>query len=649
MTSKPFRLVQCATVGAAGLLPWVLAFQLRADEPSVSQLRQLSLKELLDIQVTSVARKEQRLNDTAAAITVITQEDFQRSGVVQFQDALRLVPGLEVARAGSVGWAITARGFNDLFANKLLVMVNGRSIYTPLFSGVFWDAQHLLAEDLDRIEVIRGPGASVWGANAVNGVINIITKDARDTVGGVLNVGGGNLDTFVGEFRQGWQVSDHAWLRLYGKYEDRAEGGTTTGASLEDSYQMGLGGLRYDWHPSEIGQLTLEAEGYGGAVSGIQALPQIAPPYFSAVPDHADISGAHLLSRWRTQFADESELTLQGYYDFTSRESLDFLENRQTIDLDAGYRTQLGDAHDLNVGLNYRWTQPTLPPKAITPIFPPGRNSYQLVSAYAQDDWRLIPDHLTLTAGSKFEHNSYTGLEIQPTLRLLWAPDKIQSLWASVSRAIRTPSLVEDRGRIISGVQPPGVVHPVLPAAITLQGSSAFASETVVAYELGYRVQPIQTLSFDLSLFFNEYDQLRGIQQGAPYVAPAAAPTHLVVPFTAVNDTFGNSYGTELSARWQATDWWQLRLAYTFQKLNLHGSMAQSEGFSPHHRLSLHALFDLPHDIQLNAILRAVDALTGAGVPAYCTGDCWGGSKRRLAGEQKETPLPGPSLAEAGA
>lgn len=604
-----------------GLLPWILAWNLGAEETSVTQLGQLSLQELLDIEVTSVAKKEQRLSDTAAAITVITQDDLRRSGATKFQDALRLVPGMEVGRVSGKDWAITARGFNDVFANKLLVMVNGRTIYTPLFSGVFWDIQNFLFEDLDRIEVIRGPGASVWGANAVNGVINIITKDARETVGGVVNLGGGTADNFIGEVRQGWQVGPNSWLRIYGKFEQRGEGLTETGLNADDDYEFGLGGMRYDWHPNDSGQLTLEAEGFGGVFNGTQVAPSLTAPYREVFHDEVVPRGGHLLGRWRSKLEDESELTLQAFYDYTSRTSLDFDEFRHTFDFDAGYRRHLGERHDLNVGLNYRVAHADVPAKPANLTFAAEQETYQLVSAYAQDDWLLVPETLVLTAGTKFEVNSYTGLEVQPTVRLLWTPTTNHSVWASVSRAVRTPSRAEDSGRILAVVAPPGTVHPTLPAATTLFSSSDFLAEELLAYEVGYRFQPTPALAFDLSLFVHDYDHLRGLAVGTPYPELAASPPRLVVPVQAVNDTYGRTYGSELSARWQAADWWQWRLAYTVQEMDIEGSQAWTAGYSPRHRLALHSLLNLPHQIEADAVLRWVDELPGPGVPGYVTAD----------------------------
>ncbi len=608
------------SLGAA-MLPWALACPLAAEEAGLDHLKQLSLQELLDIEVTSVSRKEQRLSDTAAAVTVITQDDLRRSGAIKFQDALRLVPGLEVGRVDGKEWSISARGFNDIFANKLLVMVNGRSIYTPLFSGVYWDAQNFLAEDLDRIEVIRGPGGSVWGANAVNGVINIITKDARDTVGGVVSLGGGNLDPFVGEVRQGWQVGPETWLRVYGKYENHEDGTYQTGGTAQTDYDYGLGGLRLDWHPSDSGQFTVEAEGYGGAYTSGNIQPKFSPPYFDAVDVETRIWGGHLLTRWFSALSNGAELSAQAYLDYTHREAPGFSEDRHTGDVDVGYRIPLGERHDLNLGLNYRRSEAALPVK--TPLLIVGTDGEitELASAYAQDDWKLIPDTLTLTLGTKVEYNSYTGTEVQPTVRLLWSPNSLHSVWSSVSRAVRMPSLAEETGRIANQVLPPGAAHPALPAVVTLSGNPAFKAETVLAYELGYRVQPAKTLSFDLALFFNDYERLRGFQYGVPFADLAATPPRLIVPVIGINDTEGQTYGAELSARWQATEWWQWRLSYTYQEMDLQGSEARSAGYSPRHRVMLHSLINLPCNVELDAVVRAVDGLPAAGISGYTTLD----------------------------
>lgn len=588
----------------------------------VDAVKNLSLRELMDVQVvTSAGRKEQNLSDTAAAVSVITQEDLRRSGVVQFQDALRLVPGVEVARSGNNGWAITARGFNDPFANKLLVMVNGRSIYTPLFSGVFWDSQRIPLEDLDRIEVIRGPGASVWGANAVNGVINIITKDARDTVGSLVSIGGGNLDPFVGEVRQGWQLNEHSWLRVYGRFESRAESELSNGAGYADDGEIGLGGLRYDWHPTETGHLVLEAEGYGGRIGEVQPLPIFTPPYSQFSTGNYGVQGAHVLGRWSSAVSEDAELTLQAYYDYSRRNAFDLLEDRHTADLDAGYRVGWAEHHDLNLGLNYRWSRTQLPPKALTPIFRNSGDAFELASVFAQDDWTLVPDRLTVTAGSKFEFNSYTGLEFQPTGRMLWKPGAAHSLWTSVSKAVRVPSMAEDNGEIIPGVSPPGTLHPILPAVTRLQGNAAFGAEELLAYELGYRFEASERLTLDAALYWHDYDQLRGLAPGLPAVEATGGNSYLVVPLAAVNDTWGHAYGIELASRWQVAECWQLRLAYTYQEMELHGSLTDAEGLSPRHRASLHSLLDLPANVRFDAVVRFVDGLSGAGIPAYTTAD----------------------------
>ncbi len=588
----------------------------------VDSVKDLSLRELMDVQVvTSAGRKEQNLGDTAAAVSVITQEDLRRSGVVQFQDALRLVPGVEVARSGNNGWAITARGFNDPFANKLLVMVNGRSIYTPLFSGVFWDSQRLPLEDLERIEVIRGPGASVWGANAVNGVINIITKDARDTVGSLVSLGGGNLDPFVGEVRQGWQLNEHSWLRVYGRFESRAKSELSNGAGYGDDGEIGVGGLRYDWHPTETGHLLLEAEGYGGRIGELEPLPTLTAPYSQIGAGDYGVQGAHVLGRWSSAVADDSEVTLQAYYDYSRRNAFDLLEERHTVDLDAGYRVRWAEHHDLNLGLNYRWSRTHLPPKALTPIFRNSDDAFELASVFAQDDWELVPDRLTVTTGSKFEFNSYTGMEFQPTGRVLRKLAEAHTAWASVSKAVRVPSMAEDNGQIVPAVAPPGTYHPLLPALTRLRGNAAFGAEELLAYELGYRFDASERLTLDAAFYWHDYDQLRGLAPGVPAVESSAGNTYLVVPLDAVNDTWGHSYGAEVGSRWQVAESWQLRLAYTYQEMELQGSLTDAEGLSPRHRVSLHSLLDLPANVRLDTVVRFVDRLSGAGIPAYTTAD----------------------------
>jgi len=593
---------------------------LAEEDNGVQQLRQMSLEELMNIEVTSVSKKEQRLNATSAAIAVLTSEDLRRSGVTHFEDALRLIPGLVVAQMGSQNWAISVRGFNDMFANKLLVMIDGRSIYTPLFSGVFWDMQNPVLEDIDRIEVIRGPGASVWGANAVNGVINIISKSAKDTQGGMVSVAGGNMDPFIGSFRYGMELSDSAWLRISAKYNLQNETTLTNGQGAGDDAQSGQVGFRTDWESSDTVDWTLQGDVFLGEFNQIQYSPTNQPPYVANVPNRTKPVGANILGRWTKQLDADSQVSFQSYFDYTRRSNYYFEENLYTWDADLNYRVIVADRHDISVGVDGRVSTDDITAAQQLLSFSKDSETHYLASVYAQDDWSILPDELILTFGSKLQYNNYTGFEPQPTIRLAWTPNEHHTLWGAVSRATRTPSRAERSARILDSVMPPGVVHPILPGYVTYLGNGDFGSEELTAYELGYRIQPNARLSFDLALFFQDYDNLRGFETGPPY--PDPDPPGIVVPIYATNDAGGYTYGAELAARWQATDWWQWRLSYTFLEMELEGSSsADVSGKSPQNQFSVQSLVNLPFDVEFDSTVRYVGELPGINVPSYLTLD----------------------------
>ena len=412
-----------------------------ASMPSENELVQLSLEDLMTLEVTSASRKAQSLADTAAAVFVITSEDLRRSGVTNIPDALRMVPGVTVARIDSSKWAVTVRGFNGRFARKLLVLIDGRSAYSPLFSGVFWDAQDTLLEDVERIEVIRGPGATIWGANAVNGVINIITKKAADTTGGLAVAGAGSFERGFGAVRYGTDIGDWGAVRAYGKYFNRNELKAEDGRPADDSWDMGRGGFRMDGKRG-LNSFTLQGDYYGGTERETITFPDLAaPPSFSTVRTaHTTVGGGNLLSRWTRSLADDSELSLQFYYDRNKRNIPQlFGDTTDTIDLDLLHRFQWGSRHETVWGGGFRFIDERIT-GSDTLSFNPAERNERLYSAFLQDDITVVQDRLHLIIGSKFEHNVYTGFELQPSGRLIWTPNEQISLWSAVSRAVHTPS-----------------------------------------------------------------------------------------------------------------------------------------------------------------------------------------------------------------
>src|SRR5574337_781834 len=390
-----------------GLIVGLVHASAQAQQPP-PDLTELSLEQLMSVEISSVSKREERLWESAAAVSGITGEDIRRAGVKSIPEALRLVPGLQVAQFGSNRGAISARGFNATFSNKLLVLIDGRTVYTPLFAGVFWDVQDTLLEDIDRIEVIRGPGGTLWGANAVNGVINVITKQAKATQGGYVEVGGGSEEQgFVGT-RYGGRVGENLFYRGYFKYANRDNLVTAAGRDGIDDWRTYRGGFRLDWEPSSRDTVTVQGDLYKGDFGQTLTIPSLFPPFSTTRDSRDDFAGGNLLGRWRHRTADRRETSLQFYYDRTHRNELLFHEMRDTVDLEFQYRFPVGTRHDLMWGAGTRVTVDTIDNSASL-VFAPTRRTDHLVSGFIQDQIALIHDRLTLTLGSKFEQNSFSG------------------------------------------------------------------------------------------------------------------------------------------------------------------------------------------------------------------------------------------------
>lgn len=590
----------------------------RADSPadtnSIQSLKQMSLDDLMNVEITSVSKKEEKLSEAPAAVYVLTQEDIHRSGATSIPEALRLVPGLDVARIDAHTWAISSRGFNGEFANKLLVLIDGRSVYTPLFSGVFWDVQNPMLEDVDRIEVIRGPGATLWGANAVNGVINIITKSAQDTQGWLFSGGGGNQDRGFGEFRYGGSHGDDLFYRFYGKYFDHADAEMPGGGNGYDGWEQGSGGFRADWQPTHENRLTLQGDAYVGTEGQDNSVATLTPPYMERLTQNTDISGGNVLSRWTHTLADGSEMKLQTYYDKTVRDTAIVGDNLNTFDVDLQYDRQIGSRQQVVAGLGYRLEDEAIR-NSPTILFHPNHTDQQQFSGFLQDEVTLVPERLKLTLGTKLEHNDFTGFEVEPSGRISWTPTAHQTVWAAVSRAVRTPADYERNSRIQLQTIPPGELFPGSPPAlVTAEGDSSFDSEDLLAYELGYRVRPCERVALDFATFYNEYSRLATITTGAPVAGPV--PDTLVVPEAFGNDSSAQTCGFEAAANWQMLDWWRWQANYTWLHVHLQVDDASTTspeiqpGGSPQQQFSVRSLMDLPHQVQLDAALRYVDRLT---------------------------------------
>jgi iron complex outermembrane receptor protein len=596
------------------------------EEQLPAEVLKMSLEDLMSLEVTTVSRKAEKMSDAAAAVFVITQEDIRRSGVTSIPEALRMAPGLEVARIDANKWAVTARGFNGRFANKLLVLIDGRTVYDQTFSGVWWDAQDTLLEDIDRIEVIRGPGATLWGANAVNGVINIITKSSWDTQGGLLTGSLGMEDRVISGGRFGGKIGKKGAYRLYAKYSDRDKSVDDRGDNAHDNWDAIRAGFRTDWAFADSDRLTFQGDIYDENLGNEAEFTSFDPPFFQTQEETLPARGGNLLGRWQHVFSNTSDMALQLYYDRIDRKELVGKEERDTFDIDFQHRFALGSRQDILWGFGYRYTDDELSGKF--PVdFNPESDDFNLVSGFVQDTIAVMENQLYVTLGSKFEHNSYTGFEIQPNARMLWTPDEEHTFWGSVSRAVRTPSRAEEDTIFAKQVVPPGIPENPGPlaSAITVFGNDNVDAEELFAYEAGYRMKATDRLSLDLAIYYNKYDNLLVTKWGTPFAVLSATPPYAVVPLYFENAADGHTYGVEVAADWRPLDWWRMQLAYTYLKMSLdyddEALDTGQEDDSPANQFSARSSMTLPWNLELDLWMRYIDNLEDPDVSSYTTLD----------------------------
>jgi iron complex outermembrane receptor protein len=592
---------------------------------SVPDVTKMSVEDLMNIPVTSVSKRTQKVADAAAAIFVITQEDIRRSGANSIPEALRLAPGLEVARIDQNKWAIGSRGFNGRFDNKLLVLIDGRSVYTPLFSGVYWNVQDVMLEDVDRIEVIRGPGATLWGANAVDGVINVITKKAKSTQSAVVTAGAGTEERAAGGVRYGGKLGNNTYYRAYTKYFDWGPSAYPSGMTAHDGWDALRGGFRADWTPAGANSLTLQGDLYRSRFNETLTVASLSAPYSNTFPNDGKYSGGNILGRWN-HTSEGSSISLQMYYDNTTITDHSLFGDHQNIlDIDFQDGFHVGDSQQFVWGLGYRSIHDKNNP-SFTVSLQPNQVTLNQFSTFLQDEISLVHNRLHITLGSKFERNEFTGFEIEPNARLLWNLTPNQSIWTAVSRAVRTPALTEEGLRLNSAVIPPGTPgNPTpLPAVIAVFGSKQFNSEDLLAYELGYRVQATSNLSLDIATFYNNYSNLRTAEPGAPFVEGSPAPTDIVIPFVAGNKMSGGTYGVELFADWKVVPKWRLAGSYSYLQMDIHKNANSQDptpdnpnGISPRHQWYLRSSIDLPKHFEQDTTLRFVDHLPSLNLPNY--------------------------------
>lgn len=576
----------------------------------------MSIEELMDIEITTASKKEEKLFKTAAAAYVITSEDIRRSGATSIPDALRMAPGLQVARINSNKWAVSSRGFNSEFANKMLVMIDGRSIYTPHYGGVRWDTHDVMLADVERIEVIRGPGGTLWGANATNGIINIITKDARDTQGGLLSGGSGAEEEGFGAVRYGDKIDDKTYFRVYSKYFNRGDGTQPAGGNGGDGWDVFRGGFRVDSYPTQRDHWTVLGDIYDGDIGQRGTTYSLTAPISRPYAHQNTINGGNMLARWKRTFSEDSDMIFQIYYDREERLAQSLDETLNTYDIDFQHRFPFSDSHEITWGLGYRLDRHTLD-GTFNYSLDPRHEDWNLYSGFLQDRISLVEDKLELTIGSKILQHHCSDLQLQPSARLNWTPDERNTVWAAATRAVRTPSRYDTDSATNWGVFQAG------PFTISQEayGNHHVEAEEVRAYELGYRTKASDKLILDVAGFLNIYDELISTERSANI----SKPGYTIWPYTIANNLEGETYGAEISATYQASTIWRLNAGYTFLQMQLHpenSSVASArddaiEGEAPHNQFHLRSFYDLSDDIELDFSLNYVDNLPEGDIAHY--------------------------------
>lgn len=555
---------------------------------SLEDIANASLEDLLHTTVTTASRVPEDLQSVPASIFVVTSEDIRRSGAMSIPDALRNVPGVNVAQRDADKWAVSIRGFNSRTADKILVLIDGRTIYDPLFSGTLWEIRDIVLEDVDRIEVIRGPGGSTWGANAVNGVINIITKHSRETQGGLVTAGGGTEQRGFGVFRYGGTLDEEHTYRVYGKYYNRDNGFLTNEVS-DDSYNA-QGGFRFDGESSADSSYMIAANGYNGDHDGVTPL------------DNVHGRGGSVQGRWDFNLSGRSHFSAQAYYDHIDLDASVLAERRNTTEVNLQHEYRATSRLELVSSFQYRYTSDDLGDSELVRIVPPRRED-SLVAAALQMRFQLVPDTVHLRLGSKVEHNDYSLFEVEPDAGLSWNINPRHTVWASVARGVRTPSRLENDLQIIqSGTD-----------NIVFRGNRNLAAENLIAYESGYRSLVSKELIFDVTGFYNSYDDL----------LVADGPT-------LGNSAHGSTYGVELATTWTASRACQIRAAYSYIRMDLAldpGSASSPdqirglEGNTPQNQASVNVRYDLSKNWESDFGLRYVDSLGAPHVSRYVVAD----------------------------
>ena len=589
-----------------------------------------SLEDLMNIKVTSVSKQEQKVSRAAAAIFVITAEDIRRSGATNIPDLLRMVPGVDVAQINASTWAVSVRGFNGRFSNTLLVLIDGRSLYTPTFDGTFWDSVDLPLENIERIEVIRGPGSAVWGANAVNGVINIITKTAAETQGTMVQTTEGNIDEGSATLQYGGTLGTKTDYRIFTRYFNQDHMPGVSGPDGGDGWHMSRGGFRADSVLSTKDRLTIQGDIYSGreGQDGL-FLASVTSPAVQNIETGVDLSGGFIQGIWNHKFSARSDTTFQvSYEQYTRNDALD--ESRGTWDIDFQNHFLWGERQNIVWGLGYNSSTSTTHGGLAVSLDPANLTTHQF-SSFIQDEFTIVHDRLYVTVGTKLEHDYYNGFAAMPSASVVWTPNDHRTFWASVSRAVQTPSAVDASIRLnFAGFIGAGGT----PTVIGLVGNPNFKNESLVAYEAGYRTTLTDRVSIDLATYYNSYTDQQTTEPGTPFFEDTPSPPHLVVPSTYGNLMFGETQGFEIFANWKVMDRWTLSPGYALEQIHMHlepgsqdtTSVDQTQGSSPVHSAQLRSHMVLPRSLAWDSSVYFVDRIADPAIPSYTrldTGLTW--------------------------
>jgi iron complex outermembrane recepter protein len=629
---RPIRCLSTYSLFAAGIIGFFSLSSLHSlsvcaqngpsGAGSSQDLNQMSLEQLGNVEITTESKEPEQLWQTPAAIYVLTQEDIRRSGATTIPELLRLVPGVEAARIDSDHWAVGVRGFGGEFSKSLLVLIDGRSVYSPLFAGVYWQVQDTLLEDVDRIEVIRGPGGTIWGANAVNGVINIITKNAKDTHGTLALLGGGDIDQGTGGSRFGSTNGKGMDYRVYGKGFIRSHEYNPDGMHY-DEWRMGQLGLRMDRTINARDTLNVQGDMYIGRDGERVDASYYSPPSVALLSAPHSTSGGNIMAGWRRQIGENSDIEARTYFDRTSRFSPQLDETRNTYDLDLLYHFTVKGRQDVLLGAGARWSHDDITQILATLSFAPPQETDRIYSWFIQDQIKMIPNTLSLVLGSKFEYNNRSGFEVQPNGRLLWTPTPHQSIWGAFTRAVRTPS------RFDQDLQLTDFLSASPPYFLRVVGSKSFRSEQLLGSEIGFRTLVASKLYLDFSVFRNEYNDLYGYGAGSLFVETTPAPAHFILQVPLANALKGDTSGGEIAPDWKPAQWLEVKGSYSYLHLYVHDKVgftdtsntATDNGSSPQHQVVLQGRFNVPKGFEFDPTYRYVSSLPFQQVAAYKTAD----------------------------